>query len=129
MSNFSKWTYQPFFIKIFTFATGSDEDQKLFLRSSIDGDVAEFVVTGFNSRRKYKWECNRFKQMVSILAERDSKNLFYFTDDPRKGEEAKKAGLTVFVVLREGNKYFSQEKLTNFTVINSFDQLDFWPFQ
>ena len=128
MPNMRKWHAEPLFIKIYTFASGPLEIQKLFLSASTEGDVSEYVTCGFDAHHSYKYDCNRFRQVVSGLSERDPKNLFYFTDSPRKGREARAAGLTVFIVRREGNKQYKQEVLDQFTVIDTFDQFDFYEF-
>lgn len=125
----SKWCQPPLFIKIFTFATGTSEAQKLFLASPVEGDVSQFVIFGFKKQSPSHLDSDQFKQIVSALSERNAENLFYFTDNPKKAIEAKKAGLTVFVVCREGNQQYTQQELNHFNVIKSFDQLDFLPFQ
>ena len=128
LPNFRQWHSEPLFIKLYTFASGPPEIQKLFLSASTEGDVSDFVTYCFDTHHSFKYDCNRYKQVISGLSERDPKNLFYLTDSPRKGREARKAGLTVFIVRREGNSTYKQEDMDKFTVIDSLDQFDFFEF-
>ena len=129
LPSFRQWNAAPFFIKLFSFATGPYEIQKLFLSASIAGDITEYMTCGFDARGKYKYDSKRYRQVVSSLSERDPKNLLYLTDSPRKGREAIKAGLTVFIVRRDGNRKYKNEDMGNFIVIDSLKQLDFYEFK
>ena len=129
MPNLRKWHAEPLYIKIYTFASGPIEIQKLFLSASIQGDVSEYVTSGFDTRHSYKYNSERFRQVVTgALSERDPRNLFYFTNSPRKAREARRAGLTPFIINRDGNKAYKQADLDQYTVIHSFDQFDFFEF-
>lgn len=75
LPNFRKWHAEPLFIKLFTFASGPPEIQKLFLSASDNGDISEFVTYGFDTRNSFKYDCNRYRQVVSGLSEREPKNL------------------------------------------------------
>jgi len=126
--NFTKWHSDPYFVKIYTYASGPEESQRLFLSASSEGDLSDLVTSCFNARIAPKTTEGRFGNFVSCLFEHDPKNLFYLTDSPYKAEEAVKAGLTVFVMMREGNVRYKAAQLNKFTVIHSLDQLDLVPF-
>lgn len=126
--NFKKWHLEPFYIKIYTFASGPIEIQKLFLSSSIEGDVTEWITSGFDAHHRYKYDSNKYRGVLSSLNEREAKNLFYLTDSPTKGKAARKTGMTVFIILREGNRKYKQEDLDTFTTIHSLDEFDFYEF-
>lgn len=126
---FEKWVNEPFFIKLYTFASGPVEIQKLFLSATTQGDAAKYLTSGFDAHHTYKYNPNKYKGVLASLAEREAKNLFYFTDSPRKGNAALQSGMTVFIVLREGNKQYSEKKLKPFQVIKTFEELEFYEFE
>lgn len=126
--NFSKWHGDPYFIKIYTFASGPIEIQKLFLSASIQGDVSYWITSGFDAHHSYKYDTNKYRCVIASLSERDPINLFYLTDSPKKAQAAKCSGMTVFIVLRPGNRKYKQEKLKEFNTINSFDDFIFTEF-
>ena len=122
---FVKWTGDELGIKIYTFASGSSDSQKLFLSSTIAGDLKKYVICGFNSFHRYKDDPKRFKQIFVTLLERDPQNILYLTDEPKKAKAAIKAGLRSIVVKRPGSVEHSEKSLKDLQVINSLDQLDF----
>ncbi|KAH7643053.1 enolase-phosphatase e-1-like protein 4 [Dermatophagoides farinae] len=118
----------PFFIKIYTFASGPLETQKLFLSASTEGNVSEWITSGFDAHHRFKYDTNKYRGVLSSLTEREAKNLFYMTDSPNKGRAARRTGMTVFIVQRPGNRHYSDDDLKSFPIINSFDQFEFIEF-
>ena len=125
---FRRWAGPPFQIKIYTFASGPWENQKQFLEASTD-EITRYLTCGFDAFNSFKYESIRYRQVVSALTEREAKNLFYLTDSPTKATQARLAGLTVFVVRRDGNRHYRQEELDKFTCVDSLAQFDFYEFQ
>lgn len=126
--NFRKWHSDPFFIKIYTFASGPLEIQRLFLSSSIEGNVSEWITSGFDTHNRYKYETSKFRSVIASLGEREAKNLFYLTDSPKKGLAARRSGISVFLVLRPDNRQYHFDDLKSFPTINSFDEFIFHQF-
>ncbi|UXI15875.1 RNA binding protein fox-1 2 [Sarcoptes scabiei] len=126
--NFRKWHSDPFFIKIYTFASGPLEIQRLFLSSSIEGNVSEWITSGFDTHNRYKYETSKFRSVIASLGEREAKNLFYLTDSPKKGLAARRSGISVFLVLRPDNRQYRFDDLKSFPTINSFDEFIFHQF-
>lgn len=122
---FERWTAEELSIKIYSFASGSSDHQKLFLSSTIAGDLRNYVISGINSFHRYKYDPKRYKQIFSTLLERHPKNILYLTDEPKKANAAISAGLRAVVVLRYGNSDFTDEDLRGLSAIDSLDELDF----
>lgn len=128
IGNFKKWHSDPFYIKIYTFASGPLETQKLFLSASTEGNVSQFITSGFDAHHRFKYDTNKYRGVLSSLTEREAKNLFYMTDSPNKGRAARRTGMTVFIVKRPGNRQYNDDDLKSFPIINSFDQFEFIEF-
>lgn len=127
---FSQWASPPLLIKIYTFASGPWEIQKLFLNASEGGsELTRHLTCGFQSFANFKYQSQRYRQIVAALTERDSHNLFYLTDSPNKAKQAKMAGLSVFIIRREGNRNYRPEILAPFNLIHTFKQFDFYEFK
>lgn len=127
---FSRWAGPPLHIKIYTFASGPWEIQRLFLGASEAGDrLTRHLTCGFNAFGSFKYQAQRYRQIVLSLTERDSANLFYLTDSPNKAKQASMAGLTAFVVRREGNRKYRPELLAKCTLIDTLKQFDFYEFK
>ena len=122
---FEKWTSEDLGIKIYTFASGPTRNQRLFLSSTVVGDLNKYVTNGIRSFNNYKYDSNKFKQIVSALLERHPKNILYLTDSPKKARAAIGAGFRAIVVLRPANKNYSSEELKDLQMISSLDDLDF----
>ncbi|KAI2800199.1 hypothetical protein BLOT_013717 [Blomia tropicalis] len=100
MRNFAKWHTDPYYIKIYTFASGPIDSQ-----------------SGFDAHSYYKYDWTKFQAVIASLGERIPANLFYFTDSPTKGRSAARAG----------NRKYRPKDLELFTTIDSLDQFDFVP--
>ncbi|KAI2796623.1 hypothetical protein RDWZM_000417 [Blomia tropicalis] len=127
MRNFAKWHTDPYYIKIYTFASGPIDSQRLFLSASTEGDVTQYLISGFDAHSYYKYDWTKFQAVIASLGERIPANLFYFTDSPTKGRSAARAGITTFIIKREGNRKYRPKDLELFTTIDSLDQFDFVP--
>ena len=101
----------------------------LFLSAASEGDVTQYIVNGFDAHSRYKYDWTKYKSIVVSLAERSPANLYYLTDSPNKGCAAAKAGLTVIIVHRPDNRKYRHDQLQSFINIDTFDQLDFVPFE
>lgn len=128
LANFKRWRDMPFYVKIYTFASGPPDVQKLFLSACDGGDPSRYVVAGFDAYHRYKYDPSKYRGVLASLDERDPRNLFYFTDSPKKAQAARTAGMTPFVVLRDGNRNYREEALAPFPLLQSFDELDFYEF-
>lgn len=127
---FRQWAGPPLQIKIYTFASGPWEIQKLFLSASEAGtELTRHLTCGFQAFGNFKYQSQRYRQIVTSLTERDAHNLFYLTDSPNKAKQAKMAGLTVFVVRRPGNRNYRPELLAHLPLIDTLKQFDFYEFK
>ncbi|XP_054166687.1 enolase-phosphatase E1-like [Oppia nitens] len=126
MPSFQRWTDEELTIKIYTFASGPSQNQKLFLNHTTCGDVSWYVVGGINSYHKYKHDSNRFKQVFIALQE-SPQNILYITDSPNKARAAIASGMRAIVVLRDGNKRYSDQELDGIQTVTSLQELDFIP--
>lgn len=96
---FNYWRFEEF-IKIYSYASGTVEGQRQFLKSTIVGDLNRFVANGLNSSGGYKYDSNKFTSLCAALREPQSSNILYLTDDPKKARAAEKAGLRTIVINR-----------------------------
>ncbi|KAI2803684.1 hypothetical protein RDWZM_001615 [Blomia tropicalis] len=98
---FHYWRFEEF-IKIYSYASGSPDGQRLFLRSSVLGDLNRYVANALNASGGYKFDSDKFRSVASALRESHLPNLIYITDCPKKAKNAIKAGLRSIVVNRTG---------------------------
>jgi enolase-phosphatase E1 len=124
MSVFHNWK-RELFIKIYTFASGSPDFQKLFLSASIRGDISQYIIKGIDSRHKYKYDPKKFKAVLSSVVESIPKNMLYLTDNPKKAKAAIESGMRAVVVLRSANKQYTNEELNGLNKVSSLQEIVF----
>lgn len=120
---FQYWRFEEF-IKIYSYASGSTEGQRQFLRSSILGDLNRFIANALNASGGYKMNADKFRQVASALREPNLKNLMYISDCPKKAANAIEAGIRALVVNRENartGKYRPSETEGLVVVVNLTD--------
>ena len=126
--SFKRWQADPYFIKIYSFATGTEENQKLFLSATEGGDVTQYIASSFHAYGLGKYDWTKYYTIRNVLGTEYHDDLFYLTDSSTKGKQAARAGLTVIIVRREGNREYEESDLKLFKNITTFDQLDFISF-
>ena len=84
---FNYWRFEEF-IKIYTYASGSVDGQRQFLRASQLGDLNRFIANGLNATGGYKFNPDKFKSVASALREPNLQNLLYITECPKKAKSA-----------------------------------------
>jgi enolase-phosphatase E1 len=124
MTVFHNWKHE-LYIKIYTFASGSPDFQKLFLSASIRGDISQYIITGIDSRHKYKYDPKKYKALLSSVVESIPKNMLYLTDNPKKAKAAIESGMRAVVVLRPGNKQYTNEELNGLSIVSSLQDIVF----
>lgn len=118
------WRFHQF-VKIYSYASGAREGQRLFLSSTEEGDLTPFIANYINSSGGYKYDPNKFKVVLSALREANPNNLLYLTDDPKKAKAAIEVSMRAVVVLREGNPRYSEAELKNLITIKSLEEIVF----
>lgn len=118
------WRFHKF-VKIYTYASGATAGQKLFMSSTVEGDLSRFIANYINSSGDYKYDSKKFEILIKALRESNPKNLLYFTDNPQKARAAIKSGMRALVVLRPANTQYSEEDLKDLITIQSFEELEF----
>ena len=118
------WRFHQF-VKIYSYASGAREGQKLFLSCTEEGDLTAFIANYINSSGGYKYDPKKYKVVLSALRESNPANLLYLTDDPKKAKAAIEVGMRALVVLREGNPNYPEEALKNLSTVKSFDEIVF----
>lgn len=80
------------FIKLFTYASGSREGQKLFFKSSKFGDLTPFFNNYIDSSGGAKRDSQRYLTIAVLLREKID-NILFFTDEPEDAQAALDAGM------------------------------------
>lgn len=123
---FNYWRFEEF-IKIYSYASGTVEGQRQFLRASAAGDLNRFIANGLNSSGGYKFDANKFRSVSAALREPKPQNLLYITDDPKKARNAIHAGLRSVVVNRNNSSSgkYEPHELVGLTVVNNINEIEF----
>ncbi|XP_054164787.1 enolase-phosphatase E1-like [Oppia nitens] len=121
---FNKWRCVQF-VKIYSYAMGSDKSQKLFLRSSIIDGLSDYFANYINSSGDNTSQTHKFKIILSQLREPNPNNILYFTGDVKMARAAIEAGYRACVVQRPHNHQYSEEELKDLLTISSLDDIVF----
>lgn len=126
VDTFNYWRFEEF-IKIYSYASGTVEGQRQFLRASEAGDLNRYIANGLNSTGGYKFDSSKFRGVTAALREAKPYNLLYVTDDPKKAHSAIEAGLRAVVLNRKGldtGKY-APEEVEDLTVVSKLNEIQF----
>ena len=120
---FHQWRMVQF-IKLYGFASGPSEGQKLYYKSTIKGDLTKYFNNFIDASGKKKLDPKKYEILAKSL--RDiPKNIVFFTDSTEEAKAAQEAGMISVVVIREGNSQYDQRQLQNLYSIKSLNQIEF----
>ncbi|XP_076234567.1 enolase-phosphatase E1 [Calliopsis andreniformis] len=110
--------------KVYVYSSGSVEAQKLLFGHSVHGDLLKYFSGYFDTEVGAKQESSSYKNILNKVGV-EASNVIFLTDVVKEAAAAKKAGLSVVVVLREGNAALTDEDRVTYTTIKSFLDLTF----
>ncbi len=74
--------------------------------------------------KRFKTNAKMFRTIGTALGER-TQNILYLTDNPLKAKSALKAGMRALIVLRTGNKQFSDEEMDGLLAVKELTEIAF----
>ncbi|XP_066586097.1 enolase-phosphatase E1-like isoform X2 [Prorops nasuta] len=110
--------------KVYVYSSGSVEAQKLLFGHSVFGDLSKYFNGYFDTEVGPKQEVNSYKNIIEKIGAEPS-NILFLTDIVKEAKAAKEAGLSVNVVVREGNAALTDEEKVIYTTVKSFLDLSF----
>lgn len=123
-SALDKWKMQQF-VKFYSYAVAKPRGQKLFLKSTIKGDLTKYFNNYFDATGAVEGDVRHYKQMLGLLLERRPEKVVVFTDNPNEARAAIGAGMRSILVLRSGNDPIRQEDLDELIHVRSFNEIEF----
>lgn len=123
---FRYWRTESF-IRLYLYASGSVDEQQLFLRVSEAGNLAPFFTNFLNSTGGLKFQADKFKTVALALRVHKPEHLLYVTSSTRKAMVAREAGLRTLVLNRhnETTGEFNAEKTRGHVVVTTLADIEF----
>lgn len=109
---------------LYVYSSGSVNAQKLLFGHTNKGNLLNLFSGHFDTLVGPKVESASYRKIVDDL-KCDPGDVLFFTDVPAEAKAAVSAGLQAILVSRVGNAPLSDQDKANFTVIQSFSDIEF----
>lgn len=117
---FKKWTEDG--IQICIYSSGSVMAQKMLFGNSDFGDLMPFLSDYFDTGVGNKREQQSYINILQKLGAQ-SQDILFLTDITAEGKAAKEAGIQVIILQRPGNSPLTDDELSEYTVVKSFNEI------
>ncbi|XP_066142475.1 enolase-phosphatase E1-like isoform X2 [Euwallacea fornicatus] len=119
-ASFESWAKSR---KVAIYSSGSADSQKHVFAKSTEGDLSRHISNYFDQAVGPKTESGSYKKIVEELGVKPEEVLF-ISDLLEEVKAAKTAGLSVAVIIREGNATLPEDS-KDYPVISSFKEITF----